>query len=105
MPQRGFRLIFQHVSETTPGQRGTTIATWVVIGMLALIAVALWTVPWNTIFPLAPAPAPVPVAHVQPAPSPTITPTQIIQVNGSRGAICVVPTSRVRRPVTLVKVP
>jgi hypothetical protein len=103
MPPRrhGFRVGLQWISESSP-RRWTTL----MLSALALSALALFIIPWNTIFPPTRNLAPVPVAHVQPAPSPTATPTeQIIQVNGARGELCVVPTSKVRRPVTLVKVP
>jgi hypothetical protein len=97
--RHGFRFGIQWASESTP-RRWTAM----LICALALIALALLIVPWNSIFP--PPSAPVPVAHIQPAPSPSPSQVvQVIQVNGSKGAVCVVPTSRVRRPVELVRVP
>jgi hypothetical protein len=102
MPRHGFRFGFQWMSEMSPGSRGMTL----LICALALIALGLIVVPWNNIFPPPSArPAPVPVARVLPAPSPSPAATQVIQVTGEHGAVCIVPTSKARRPVTLVKVP
>jgi hypothetical protein len=103
--RHGFRFGVQWASEMSPGNRLTTI----LLCALALIALALWIVPWNSIFPPAPAAAPAVVAHSVPLPAPSPSPVltqQVINVSGTRaGAVCVVPTGKVRQPVTLVKVP
>jgi len=70
---------------------------------LALIALALLIVPWNSIFPPQRQVVNAPVAHSSPVPSPS--PSPVIQVNGAPGSICIVPTSKAKRPITLVKVP
>jgi hypothetical protein len=100
-PKHGFRFAIEWVSQVAPNRGMATLA-----GVLALVALALFIVPWNQIFP--PPAAPAPVAHVQPLPvlpAPVIT-QQVINVTGTRaGAVCVVPTAKVRRPVELVRVP
>jgi hypothetical protein len=103
MPRSGFRIGLQWVNES-PANRVSIF----MLCALAVIALALFIVPWNQIFP--PPAAPVPVAHVQPLPVPTlpapVITQQVIDVTGTRaGAVCVVPTAKVRPPVTLVKVP
>jgi hypothetical protein len=99
MPRHGFRFIIQWASESQG--RWTTV----LLSALGLIALALLVVPWNAIFPPAANPAPAPVAHIQPAPSASPSASSVIQVNSGASGICIVPTSRAKRPLTLVKVP
>jgi hypothetical protein len=106
-PKHGFRFAIEWVSQVAPNRGMAAL-----IGIVAIIALALLIVPWNNIFPPGaahPAPVPGPVARVQPLPSPAPTPVitqQVINVTGTRaGAVCVVPTAKVHRPVELVKVP
>jgi hypothetical protein len=97
----GFKITLGWISQRAPGSRGMTL----LIAVLFLIAAGLFAVPWDRIFP--PAPDPAPVAHTQPlqSPTPSPSPSQVIQVNAAAGAICIVPTSKAKRPLTLVKVP
>jgi hypothetical protein len=76
-----------------------------VIGVLALIAVALIAVPWNNIFPPV---SNAPVAHTSPVPSPSppASPTvAAIKVTGNTGPVCIMPTGKARHAVEVVKVP
>jgi hypothetical protein len=105
MARHGFGIRFQVITETAQqyGSRWATAAVCV----LLVIAVALLVVPWNNIFPLQAGNAPV--AHTSPLPAvspvPSSGPTQVIQVSGAGAGICIVPTSKAKRPLTLVKVP
>jgi hypothetical protein len=96
LPRHGFGFSLKWISETSPW-------TMALICSLAVVALALLIIPWNSIFPPGIA-VPVQVAHVQPAPSPSPA-AQVVQVNGGKGAICVVPTSKVKGLVEVVKVP
>jgi hypothetical protein len=109
MARHGFGFRFQVITETAQ-QYGSRWATAVVC-VLLVIAAGLLIVPWNSIFPpdpvvnvsqSLPAPSPSPAA---PSPSLAPTPTSVIQVNGYAGSVCIVPTNKAKRPITLVKVP
>ena len=107
MAKHGFGFRFQVATETAP-QYGSRWSTVLVL-VLVVIAVGLLVVPWNSIFPPA---ASVTMAHTAPAtpspaiPSPAPVPSPpVVQVKGGTGAVCVLPTGRIRTPVEVVKIP